>query len=172
VLAEDGQAFLLVIRHPRRLMVRVVGRHVPVRVPGVGVAVQGLGCGSRSDPGSILMPFWTLLEPFDRYRAISSSSSLISSLLHSHVTLNLEWCDKIKLSNLLLPRKSGTIKSLQLLSTSGTLLALEQLGSRALGPPDVRTITFLGHLAVLGAVWTEPLPSEEEEEKKREPLKM
>jgi len=31
----------------------------------------------------------------------SSSSSLISSFLHSHV--NLEWCDKIKLSNLLLP---------------------------------------------------------------------
>jgi len=52
----------------------------------------------------------------------SPSSSLISSLLHSHV--NLEWCDKIKLSNPLLPRKSGTIKSLQLLSTSGTLLAL------------------------------------------------
>jgi len=41
-----------------------------------------------------------------------SSSSLIPSLLDSHV--NLEWCDKIKLSNLLLPRKSGTIKSLQL----------------------------------------------------------
>jgi len=40
-------------------------------------------------------------------------SSLISSLLHSRV--NLEWCDEIKLSNLLLPRKSGTIKSLQLL---------------------------------------------------------
>ena len=52
-------------------------------------------------------------------------SSLIFSLLHSHA--NLEWCDKIKLSNLLLPRKSGTIKSLQLLSTSATLLALEQL---------------------------------------------
>ena len=41
-----------------------------------------------------------------------SSSSLISSLLHSHAIL--EWCDKIKLSNLLLPRKSGTFKSLQL----------------------------------------------------------
>ena len=47
-----------------------------------------------------------------RVRYPSSSSSLISSLLHSHV--NLEWCDKIKLSNLLLPRKSGNIKSLQL----------------------------------------------------------
>ena len=35
----------------------------------------------------------------------SSSSSLISSLLHSHV--NLEWCDKIKLSNLLLLRPSS-----------------------------------------------------------------
>jgi len=33
------------------------------------------------------------------------TSSLISSLLHSRVTLNLEWCDEIKLSNLLLPRK-------------------------------------------------------------------
>ena len=55
----------------------------------------------------------------------SASSSLISSLLHSHA--NLEWCDNIKLSNLLLPWKSGTIKSLQLLSTSLTLLALEQL---------------------------------------------
>ena len=31
----------------------------------------------------------------------SPSSSLVSSLLHSHV--NLEWCDKIKLSDLLLP---------------------------------------------------------------------
>ena len=35
-----------------------------------------------------------------------SSSSLISSLLHSHA--NREWCDEIKLSNLLLPRKSAT----------------------------------------------------------------
>jgi len=34
------------------------------------------------------------------------------------VTLNLEWCDKIKLSNLLLPRNSGTIKSLQLIESS------------------------------------------------------
>ena len=48
-------------------------------------------------------------------RCSRSSSSLISSLVHSHV--NLEWCDDIKLSNLLLPRKSCTIKSLQLLST-------------------------------------------------------
>jgi len=50
----------------------------------------------------------------------SSSSSLTSSSSHSHVTL-LKCCDKIKLSNLLLPRKSGTIKSLQILSTLGTL---------------------------------------------------
>ena len=57
----------------------------------------------------ILIPWY----PLD-----SSSSSLISSSLHSHVTLKPEWCDKIKLSNLLLPRKGGTIKSLQLLSTS------------------------------------------------------
>ena len=57
-----------------------------------------------------------------------SSSSLISSSLHSHVTLKPEWCDEIKLSNLMLQRKSGTIKSLQLLSTStlgGTLARLE-----------------------------------------------
>ena len=33
----------------------------------------------------------------------SSSSSLICSLIHSHA--NLEWCDEVKLSNLLLPRK-------------------------------------------------------------------
>ena len=47
-----------------------------------------------------------------------SSSSSISSSLHSHVTF-LEWCDKIKLSNLLLPRKTGTIKSLRLLQQQG-----------------------------------------------------
>ena len=41
--------------------------------------------------------------------------------LHSQATCLLEWCDTIKLSDLLLPRKSGTIKSLQLLLTSGTL---------------------------------------------------
>jgi hypothetical protein len=39
------------------------------------------------------------------------------SALTSFITLTcnfvLEWCDKIKLSNLLLPRKGGTIKSLQ-----------------------------------------------------------
>ena len=45
-------------------------------------------------------------------------SSSISSLLRSHAILNLKWCDRIKLSNILLPRKRGTIKSLQLLSTS------------------------------------------------------
>ena len=43
-------------------------------------------------------------EHVSRIARVPSSSS-ISSLLHSHV--NLEWCDKIKLSNLLLPRKSG-----------------------------------------------------------------
>jgi len=48
-------------------------------------------------------------------------SSLISSSSHSHVTLYLGWCDGIKLSNLLLPRKSGMIKSLQLLSSSRAL---------------------------------------------------
>ena len=47
-------------------------------------------------------------------RWASTSSSLIPSLLLSYV--NLEWCDKTNLSNLLLLRKSGTIKRLQLLS--------------------------------------------------------
>jgi len=37
----------------------------------------------------------------------SSSSSLISSALHSHVTLYLERSDKTKLSNLLLPRTTA-----------------------------------------------------------------
>ena len=32
----------------------------------------------------------------------ASSSSFISCLSHSHVTSDLEWCDRIKLSNLLL----------------------------------------------------------------------
>ena len=45
----------------------------------------------------------------------TSSSSLIPSLSHSHV--NLEWCEDIKLPNLLLPRKCDAIKSLQLLLT-------------------------------------------------------
>jgi len=48
----------------------------------------------------------------------SSFISLISSLLHSYV--NLEWCDIIKLSNLLLPRQSGNIKSLPQLSIAAT----------------------------------------------------
>ena len=51
-------------------------------------------------------------------RDLSLSSTSISSSLHSHVTLNLKWGDNSKLSNLLRPRNSGTIKSLQLLSTS------------------------------------------------------
>ena len=43
----------------------------------------------------------------------------VHQVLHSG-----EWCGRIKLSNLLLPRKSGTIDSFQLRSTSETLLAL------------------------------------------------
>ena len=40
------------------------------------------------------------------------SSFIIISVLFITLTCNLpEWCDKTKLSNLLLPRKSGTIKS-------------------------------------------------------------
>ena len=46
----------------------------------------------------------------------------MSSSLHSHVTFYLEWCDEIKLSNLPLPRKSGTIKRFQLLSTKSQIL--------------------------------------------------
>ena len=45
-------------------------------------------------------------------------SPLISSSLHSHATFLLEWYDEIELSNLLLPWKSDTIKSLPLLLTS------------------------------------------------------
>ena len=66
----------------------------------------------------------------------SSSSSLISSSLHSHVAFCLEWYDTIKLSNLRLPRKIGTIKSLQLLSTS-TVRAARCCCSRPL--PSCRT---------------------------------
>jgi hypothetical protein len=47
--------------------------------------------------------------------------------LHSHATFLLEWCDKIKLSNLLLPRKSGTIKGLQLLSPIPNPHTLDQV---------------------------------------------
>ena len=94
---------------------------------------EGLGPHSGLQRGNIAKSKWlsvtlsvgTPLCPYGIAYCSVSSSSLISSLLHSHV--NLEWCDQIKLSNLLLPWKSGTIKSLQLLSTSTTLLALEQL---------------------------------------------
>jgi hypothetical protein len=55
----------------------------------------------------------------DSKHALQGSDRLHPHSLHSHATLLLEWCDKIKLSNLLLPRKSVTIKILQLLSTSG-----------------------------------------------------
>ena len=54
-------------------------------------------------------------------RTIRLSIKNSLSLLFIILTCNLPvWCDKIKLSNLLLPRKGGTFKSLQLLSTSGT----------------------------------------------------
>ena len=46
---------------------------------------------------------------------------VVSSSLHSHVTL--EWCDAI--SSLLLPRKSGIIKSLQLIITLGLQLIIK-----------------------------------------------
>ena len=77
--------------------------------------VESLQCPSTNR--FIITSPWCEYE-YDGGWAPSSSSSLISSSLHSHVTLYLKWCDKIKLSNLLLLRKSGTIKSLQLLSTS------------------------------------------------------
>ena len=51
------------------------------------------------------------------------------SALTSFITLTcnfvLEWCDKIKLSNLLLPQKGGTIKSLAI----RTRLAVRHQGS-------------------------------------------
>jgi len=45
------------------------------------------------------------------------SSLLISSLLHSRV--NLEWCDKIKLSNLIKSSSQTYLKMLTILSSSG-----------------------------------------------------
>jgi len=45
---------------------------------------------------------YAALNSFKVLYDIIMLSLLISSLLHSRVTLNLEWCDKIKLSNLLL----------------------------------------------------------------------
>ena len=68
---------------------------------------------------------------------------IIIRVLIITLTCNLlKWCDKIKVSNLLLPRKSGTLKSLQPLSTLGTLWDLGQLGSRSLGLPNVHTISM------------------------------
>jgi hypothetical protein len=50
---------------------------------------------------------------------------IIISVLFITLSCNFpEWCEKIKLSNLLLPRKGGTIKSLQLLSTVLSSLAI------------------------------------------------
>ena len=48
----------------------------------------------------------------DTYVQGSSSSSSLSSLSDSQVTFNLEWCDKIKLSNLLLPRSEFRVQRL------------------------------------------------------------
>ena len=67
-------------------------------------------------------------------------ASLISSSLHSHVTLYLEWCDKIKLSNLLLPRKSGTIYNYYQLpgtphGTPPSRCSAEQVWGFGLGTP-------------------------------------
>ena len=72
-------------------------------------------------------------QPMSRQVASHHHSSSISFLSHSRVTFNLEWCDQIKLSDALMPRKSGTIKSLQQLSTSGTVLALEQFAIVVVG---------------------------------------
>ena len=57
-------------------------------------------------------------------RRIRASSSLHSHVLFITLTCYLpEWCDKTKLSNLLLPRKGGTIQSLRLLSAEPCLMA-------------------------------------------------
>ena len=54
---------------------------------------------------------------------VASMRPTLPSVLFIRLTRNLpEWCDNIKLSNLLLPRKGGTNTGLQLLSTSGTLV--------------------------------------------------
>ena len=44
---------------------------------------------------------------------VTGLGSASPSSLLSHVTVYMEWCDKTNLSNLLLPQKCGTIKSLQ-----------------------------------------------------------
>ena len=81
--------------------------------------------------------------------ARTSSSTIIIiiiSVLFITLICNLpEWCDKTKLSNLLLPQKGGTIKSLQLLSTSGTLLGTHLLEYLL---EEVHLLEFiLGHIS-------------------------
>ena len=81
----------------------------------LGFRVQGLGT-----PNSVRR---TQANRVVEVRALkrrgSSSSSLISSVLHSHV--NLECCDKIKISNLLLPQNRRgclTVEEMQLTTVS------------------------------------------------------
>ena len=61
---------------------------------------------------------------------------IIISVLFIALTCNLPSGVIKSNSQILLPRRGGTIKSLQLLSTSGTLLGLEQLGSRSEPPTN------------------------------------
>jgi hypothetical protein len=87
----------------------------------------------------------------------SSSSSLIPSLLHSRV--NLEWCDKTL--NLLLPRKSGTIKSLTTTINFGS-----SLGRRSLAPgPWIYSMYALNYAmhsfyGEMGRSWSAATPRE------------
>ena len=53
---------------------------------------------------------WARMRRRSTCRVSFVHSSFIPSLLHAYATFNLKRCDAIKLSNLLLPRKSGTIK--------------------------------------------------------------
>jgi len=68
------------------------------------------------------------------------SSSLRSSSLHSHVTLYLKWCDKIKISNLLLPRKSAVVRLAAWTFSRG----LRSGSSRALRPTRPHTVGYTG----------------------------
>ena len=109
---------------------RVQGAGSGVRVQGAGsgVRVQGAGSGVRVEgapAGSSRTDLdWWMRERVVLMFSTSSASGsparaqlqLHPRSLHSPATCLLEWCGKIKLSNQLLPRKSGTIKSRQLLA--------------------------------------------------------
>ena len=94
------------------MSVREPGPHAPPAVSSSFVSefrvsarqVQVIICKTGDEPLVVkISNLRMLLQPFLRalFQGVFIIASLISSLLHSHVTLNLKWCDKIKLSNLL-----------------------------------------------------------------------